>query len=344
MNKIDCLNRKIDEYTASEGFSGVIYVRKNRELVYHRKIGYADEEKKTPFSENSMFTIYSISKFLCAIGLLKLVDKGLASLSDHPSKYLPEASAFDSRITIFDVLHHTSGISDMLQDEEFFRLYSTDENKDVRTLIKLLSYYPQHFAPGTDAKYSNSNYTICALIIENVSKTSYAEYMKREVFSPLGMKNAVVDKRGLYIQNRVVGYERKNGKISPKDKCYFSMFGAGDVVATPSDVYCLYSAIVEKKLLSKKSWEIMLTPSPFNNMGCGCTVAMWHGFRRIVNNGGCDGFRAMHFLLPENDFDVIIISNYGFGEARNTIAEFIFEKFFENDGETVKIDMDKGYI
>ena len=97
-------------------------------------------------------------------------------------------------------------------------------------------------------------------------------------------------------------------------------------------------------LISKESWNVILTPSPLNNMGCGCTVASWHGYKRIVNNGGCDGFRVMHFLLPDEDFDVIIMSNYGFGEARNTIAEFVFEAFLESRGETVKFDMDKGYV
>ena len=169
--------------------------------------------------------------------------------------------------------------------------------------------------------------------------------MREQVFLPLGMKKALVDHKGLQIENRVKGYTKKNGEIIPQEKCHFAMFGAGDILATPDDVYRLYFGITEKKLISDKAWDIMLTPSPINNMGCGCTVANWHGYKRIINNGGCDGFRLMHFYLPEDDFDAIILSNYGFGEARPTIAEFIYETFLsDKSGETVAIEMDKGYI
>ena len=338
------LNKKINEYATSEGFSGMIFVRQSDNLLYERYIGYENEEKKIPFSSNSMFTIYSISKFLCSLGFMKLVDRGLVDIHEHPSKYLPEAMGFDERITIFHLLHHTSGINDALQKEEIKLLYENDDTKTPRELIKLLTHYPAIFIPGEAALYSNANYMILALIIENVTKMNYADYMKTEVFTPLGMKNSMVDRKGLEIKNRVQGYAKVGGKIVTTNKCYFAMFGAGDVIANAEDVYKLYFAIKDRLLVSEEAWNTILTPSPLNNMGCGCTVAKWHGYKRIVNNGGCDGFRAMHFFIPEKDFDVIILSNYGFGEARATIAEFIYEAFFDSDGETAKIEMDKGYI
>lgn len=340
------LNAKIDTYTKTEGFSGVIYIRQSDQLLYERAIGYANEEKKLPFRDDSIFTLYSISKFLCALGIMKLVDRGLVALDAHPGEYLPEAEGFDKRMTIYHLLHHTGGVNDLLQRDEGKALYENDNTKTTRDLVKILSDLPQIFAPGTEALYSNANYMILALIIENITKKSYAEYMKQEVFAPLGMKSTVVDKKGLEIPNRVQGYQKKNGNIVPIEKCYFSMFGAGDIVATPADVYRLYFAMRDKMLISKESWNVILTPSPLNNMGCGCTVASWHGYKRIINNGGCDGFRLMHFYLPEKDFDVIILSNYGFGDARPIIAEFIYESFFEdeNDGITVNVEMDKGYI
>ena len=80
-------------------------------------------------------------------------------------------------------------------------------------------------------------------------------------------------------------------------------------------------------------------------MGLGNTVFSWHGKQRINHNGGHFGFRTLHVQLPEDDFDIIILSNSGYGNARGDIAEMLYHKFYEK-GEAIgeNIEMDKGYI
>ena len=127
------------------------------------------------------------------------------------------------------------------------------------------------------------------------------------------------------------------------------MFGAGDIVGTLDDVYCLNKAIKHRLLLKDETWKEVLSPSPINNMGMGCTVSDWHGKQRITHNGGHLGFRTLHIQLPEDDFDLIFLSNSGFGDARWDISEMVYRAFYgdedtigESTGETV--EMDKGYI
>ena len=81
-------------------------------------------------------------------------------------------------------------------------------------------------------------------------------------------------------------------------------------------------------------------------MGMGCTVSEWHGKHRITHNGGHKGFRTLHIQLPDDDFDIIFLSNSGYGEARNDISEMIYSNFYniENIVKKDGIEMDKGYI
>ena len=339
----ELLNSALDKYE-KEGCFGALRITQNDEVIFERSLGYANIETKEVFTKDSRFTFYSLSKPFCAIGLMKLCDRGLIDIERHPGEYLAEASGFHRDVKIYQLLNHTSGIPDFVQTEAFYEKYR-ESGKSERELLPILAEYEGFFAPGEAGRYTNVNFVIPAMIIERVSGLSYAEYMKKEVFTPLGM-TAEVDREGLVIPNRVTGYVRDDdNSIRPIKKTYFSMLGAGDIVGTVDDVYCLGIAIKKRLLLTEKNWNRVLTPSPINDMGYGCAVYDWHGKRRIQHNGGSAGFRTMHFLLSEYDLDVIFLSNSGFGNYRDSVAEAVHEAFFgksADDGK--KIEMDKGYI
>ena len=121
--------------------------------------------------------------------------------------------------------------------------------------------------------------------------------------------------------------------------------GAGDVISTIDDVYCLNLAIKHKKLLTPESWEKILTPAPINVFGLGCQVWDWHGKKRIQHNGGSSGYRTLHIQLPEDDLDMILLSNYGFGEARWSLANAVYTAFYgETEVQGEAEAMDGGYI
>ena len=175
---------------------------------------------------------------------------------------------------------------------------------------------------------------------------TYAEYMKKEIFEPLGMLSATIDGAGVAVDGRVTGYEMTaDGEIFPVERGLNWILGAADIVASADDVYCLNKAIKHKLLLRSETWDEILTPSPLNSMGMGCTVTLWHEKKRITHNGGSRGFRTLHVQLPEDDFDIIFLSNAGWGNARNDLAEAIYEAYYGSDdviGEEIK--MDAGYI
>lgn len=346
MYDITRLDREIDAYAKAEGFSGMIRVTRRDEILYARSVGYADIEKKTAFSADSMFTLYSLSKPFCAIGLMKLVEAGKVDLGAHPSRYVSEAKGFHPSLTIHHLLTHTSGIPDFLQTKEFFEKYQHESDADMRSLLSRLTEYPAYFVPGEGAKYENSNFVIAALIIENVTGMAYAEYMKKEVFLPLGMKTAAVDRPGFEIPNRVSGYEKNDdGEIVSVPRAHWAYFGGGDMVGTVDDVYRLHVAIRDRLLLSESAWRKILTPVSVRNRGYGCTLSLWHGKDRITHNGGSAGFRTLHIQLPDDDFGIVLLSNFGYGDAREVLSEYIHTCFYGDDGSpSERVEMDKGYI
>jgi CubicO group peptidase (beta-lactamase class C family) len=338
------LETKIKDYCDKIFIYGVIRVTHLDKIVFEQKMGYADIEKKTEFNENSMFSLYSLSKPFCTIGFMKLYEKGLVDIDAHPMEYIPEARGFDPRVTFKQALQHRSGLPDFEQTEGFRDKYAPGYPEKVREHLKLISKYPMIFAPDTKGKYENINILICAVAIENITGMSYSDYMKKEVFDPLGTKKAVVDNQELYIENRVKGYTLVDGRPCMTERSSDWMLGAGDIVATVNDVYRLNVAIKKKMLLSDKTWELILTPTSYNDMGMGCTVTNWHGKRRIHHNGGHTGFRTLHVQLPDDDLNIIILSNSGFGNARHDLSEMIYSAFYGDDGTATKaFEMDKGY-
>lgn len=336
----------IDSYAAEKGFSGVIRITMGDQILLDHAVGYEDAEQKIPFSEQSMFTFYSMSKPLCTFGVMRLADRGVLSLDAHPAEYLPMARGLHPDLTLRCLLNHTSGLPDFEQTKDFYERYGADESLDIRDLLPEMLSYPMEFAPSQGAKYANVNFVMCTMIIEALSGQCYDDYMKNEVFLPLGMKHARLDHPDTELPHRVVGYNRdESGRIFPVRRAYFGCLGAGDIVGRLEDAYCLYHAVRERKLLTDAAWSEILTPSPLNGMGLGCWVTPWHGTTRILHTGGHTGYRNLHAYLPQEDFDILLLSNYGFGRAREELSNEIYVCIFgEDDALSVRVQMDQGYI
>lgn len=336
-------DRFLVAYEKEHILSGTLQLRCKDEMLLCRDFGMADYENQIPFSPSSVFSYYSISKPFCAIGIMKQWDRGLVELDAHPGRYVPEAQALHPAVTIRHLLQHTSGIADFEQTEAFRQTYVHGTYENLRTHLALISGYPTHFAPGTGGFYANINYCLLSLILESVTGTDYGTYMQNEVFSPLGLTATQIDVPGLAVANRVRGYAAADGTRIPVEKSYDWMRGAGDVIGTASDLYCLNHAIKHRALLSDAAWKHILTPSPVNGFGFGCTVSPWHGHTRIQHNGGHTGFRTLHIQVPEDDLDLIWLSNFTGCDIRGTLMEAVGSCFYEN-ADTASTEMDKGYI
>lgn len=344
MDLTENLDIYLSEFQNKTDISGIVRVTLKDKIIYEKCMGLADRENGVPITSDTVFSFYSLSKPFLAIGIMKLQDDGLIDINDHPAKYVPEAKGFDERVTIRQMLTHSSGLPDFEQTVEFKERFKHGSPDELREQLKELVKYPQHFEPGTSTYYANINMTLCALAIENITGVEYADFMAENVFKPFGMKQAVVDSRELTVDNRAMGYELVDKTVKQVDRALDWCLGAADIIGTVDDVYCLNKAIKQKLLLKPETWDDILTP-PRGTFALGCRVDMWHGKKRIIHNGGHLGFRTLHIQLPEDDLDIIILSNSGWGDARHDISEAVYQLYYgESNIAEPKLQMDVGYI
>lgn len=341
MNK-EFLDDWIEKYSEMFEFSGSVAVLKKGEVIYKKYTGAANRELSVPVGGDTQYRIYSMTKPLCAIGLMRLAEKGLVSLDEHPGKYISGAEKIHSAVTLRMLLTHSSGLPDFRKSKDFEYLktmYPTDDRKMLESVTAL----PLDFEPGTKVNYINTGFFIISMVIEAVFGMKWNEFMEEKVFKPLGMKNTYIDSAQRLIANRAEGYDVcKTEIVKAQPLCIDWMKGAGAAVSTLGDICRFHNAIRNRELLSEKSWNEIFT-SANEWFGLGCMINRWHGKLRYTHNGGFYGFRSLHIMLPEDDFGIIILSNSGYGNVRAVLPEVIYNICF---GETQADDtmvLDKGF-
>ncbi|MBS1947105.1 MAG: beta-lactamase family protein [Bacteroidetes bacterium] len=293
-----------------------IAIRKNGKTIFERGYGLADMATKEKISPESNFNIGSLTKQFTAFSILQLASKKKLSLNDKIIKFFPGFNKHTgSSITVQELLTHSSGIIDhyAFVDTNMTK-HATD--KDVLDAVKNID--STYFAPGTQYRYSNTAYCLLAMIIEKLSGMRYADYIKRHIFSPLGMNKSQVLQIGEPIANRVVGYDTsQNGfkKLDADESIFFSTEGDGGIYTSVSDYLKWFSALQTGKLLSKewiekaRSAEFTVDDKSRLSYGYGWFINDENGFKEVYHTGSNGGFRAISFSIPSKNYIMIILSN-----------------------------------
>ncbi len=290
--------------------AGVAIVRDGK-VVLTKGYGLANVDTKTPVTENTAFQIASVTKQFTAAGIMLLVEKGKIKLDDTLGKYLPDAPARWSGVTIRQLLNQTSGIpnynvGDRLDPD---KVYTKSE------IIDLMRDVRMSFDPGTGWEYSNTNYFLLGMVIEKVSGKSYADYMRDQVFKPLGMVSTVINSKGVVVKTAAGGYSPSKGtwlrtEIGDPGLPY----AAGAIVSTPVDMARWAVAVSEGKLLKKASWDEAFAPGKTTdgkstNYGFGWYAARFGDTAYVYHSGGIAGFGAYHARFPADNLSVVVMTN-----------------------------------
>lgn len=145
------------------------------------------DEKSREAGPETVYILASISKPVTVTALMLLVERGQVSLTDPVQKYLPEFQGPGrEKVRVKDLLTHTSGLPDMLPENIRLR----EANAPLAEFVKGAMTTPLLFEPRTSFTYSSMGTLLAATIVERVSGMPLAEFQKRELFDPLGMKNS----------------------------------------------------------------------------------------------------------------------------------------------------------
>ena len=184
----DKLDKIVNEYNAIGMFSGNILVAKDGNVIYEKQSGYADWEKKTPVTPETLFRIGSLNKMFTHTMIKQLELEKKINLDDPLSKYLalyPKETG--DKITIKMLIEMKAGLGDYLMNPDFNR--NRDKFKTVNDFLEIIKNESLLFEPGTQQEYSNSGYVVLGGIIEKVTGKSYIENLKERLLIPLGMSN-----------------------------------------------------------------------------------------------------------------------------------------------------------
>ncbi|HEY1199325.1 MAG TPA: serine hydrolase domain-containing protein, partial [Niastella sp.] len=175
------LSAFMDAANTAKLFNGVVLVTRNDSILLAKGYGWRDYENRIQHDTNSIFRIASVTKPFTAVAILYLKEQGKLILSDYVTKYFPEYSVGD-KVTIKDLLTHTSGIFEYSNQENFFEeiAYKPYTQKDFWKYIKDKAL---QFTPGTEHQYSNSNYFILGYLIEKITGKPYEQNVREIIFN-----------------------------------------------------------------------------------------------------------------------------------------------------------------
>ncbi|MDX3497744.1 serine hydrolase domain-containing protein [Streptomyces turgidiscabies] len=286
-----------------DGVPGVALQAKDRHGVWKATAGVGNLKTKQPRSAQDNFRAGSITKTFIATVLLQLEAEGRVSLDDTVDKWLPgvvQGNGHDGRkITLRQLLNHTSGIFNYTGDEDFQREVFLAEgffrNRN-RTwtpdeIVGIAMTHKPEFAPGAGWSYSNTNYTIAGMVIRKVTGNSYGDEVRRRVIKPLGLHGTYMPGTSAKVpQTSSRAYsplaEVATGKIYDVTEFNPSVANsAGEIITNSGDLNRFYSALLRGKVLPAKQLAEMKTTVPAgqvdgryglglieNELSCGVTV------------------------------------------------------------------------
>jgi len=296
--------------------------------------GYADPLRRVPMRAGDTYPIGSTTKSFTAVLIMHLVAQGKIALDAPVSRYLPELLPDGDRITVRELLSHTSGLYDYTNDANFLAPYVSGNLRFAWTPEQEVGFavtHPLLFEPSMEFSYSNTNYVVLGLLAERVGGESYGRQLADVVFRPLGLghttlptgNEALPDVHGSVAMSSF----GKSASSVPVDTAVLSpsiAWSAGAVRSTVADVADFYSALFSGKLLSRSQVAAMeATALTGGEYGLGLMPTGDHGFgwgnetkainttcgRAWGHGGNFPGYWELPISSPDGSRQAVLLVN-----------------------------------
>lgn len=308
-----------------KGFHGSVLIAQDGNVILSKGYGLSDKANNIAMTTTTKSLAPSFQ--FTGVAMMQLYEQGLVDPADTLSKYLADCPHGDE-ITIKNLLTGSSGFSNYINSclQEIMALPL--ENITPETIIKMVTEKPLSSTTGAGPTSINTDYLILASIIEKVSGLSYADYLEKNFFEPLGMENtgAIYENNGQELlaigynpnSDYIKSYDKNgtanlNGIVISEDKlmkCILTIY------STVEDLQIWNQALTSEQLLSKKYLDIMLTPYlAFNgtsSIGYGTIIIKDSSFGEFYHiSGTLPGYVALNYIIPNKGVSLIILMNEG---------------------------------
>jgi CubicO group peptidase (beta-lactamase class C family) len=306
-----------------ENYKGVIHICDKGETVFQKAYGYADLSNKIPNEIDTKFATASAGKGFVAVGILQLIEQGKLSLHSCIGDILDfDLKKIDPKITVRQLLNHTSGIPDYFDEsimEEYDELWIDYPNYKIRTSMDLLPLFidkPMMYAAGEKFQYNNTGFVVLGLIIEKITGEKFDKYLHNNIFMPCNMNST-----GYYELDRLPA-KCANAYIYDNDRkeYYTNIYsvdvkgtGAGGAFTTALDMECFWRNLFGGKLLSETMLNEMTSPQVKEGYyGYGIWIKKKENGDFFFHLDGCDPGVSFRSAYDQNeDLIITLISNFG---------------------------------
>ena len=311
------ISAKLDKFFTglhkAGAFNGSVLVSKSGKVLYKKSLGLLDRASREPLTDTSMFQLASVSKVITATAVLMLHERGLLDINRPVSAYFPDFPY--AGVTVHQLLNHRSGLPNYL-----YCLNSEICRPDYRmTNAEMYDYLvqkktPPYYKPGRRFNYSNTNYALLALLIERVSGRSYQEFVREELFRPLGMKHsATILDIDLADPGVTKAYDHRWRPVGFDASDY--VLGDKSLYSTTYDLFLFSEALYNNRIISAETQQLAYTAfskeQRRSNYGYGWRLKNFKDPKNleVYHNGWWHGYRTSFHRRLKDTLTVVILSN-----------------------------------
>jgi len=286
------------------------------QVVYTRGYGMADLQHGLAITPRSIFHVASISKQFAAIAVALLAEEGKLSLDDPVRKHVAEVPEYGEPVTVRQLIHHTSGLRDQWQLLGYAGWRYPDDLITERDVLGIVGRQRGlNFRPGDEWVYSNTGYTLLAVIVKRVTGQSLREFMHHRFFVPLGMHDTHFhDDHTMIVAGRTSAYEPRAGGGWRISIPVFDTYGATSLFTTVGDLLT-WMAFLDRPTIGSASLyraaqtSVVLRDGTPAGYGYGMSLARYRGLQAIGHGGADAGYRAQIERFPERGLAIAVLCN-----------------------------------
>ena len=323
MHTDEQIDNLFSDYNKSGMPGAAVMVIGEGEIIFKKGYGLADVEKNLPVTANTNFRLASVTKQFTAMCILKLIENNELKMSTTLTEIFPGFPVYGNKITIKNLLQHTSGLIDY---EDLIDDTVTVQVKDKDVLDMMMKTDSTYFEPGSVHRYSNTGYALLALTVEKISGRNFRDYLRVNIFDPLEMNNTLAFENGINeIRNRAYGYTINGNEIEFTDQSVTSaVLGDGGIYSSLNDIYKWDQALYTDKLVDKKYFLESWTPGVTADgkefqYGYGWHLENYDNHKVVYHTGSTRGFRNIIYRIPEKNFTIVILTNRNSGPESTTL-------------------------
>jgi CubicO group peptidase (beta-lactamase class C family) len=316
------LDRVFVRFDRTDGPGCAVGVVRAGALVHTRGFGIGTLDHDIPITPRSVFYLASVAKQFTAAAVLIAAEDGALTLDDSLHRWIPKFPEWGRRVTIRQMLHHTSGIPDFLLLMQRDGIPWENILTDEAMLALIASQADYDFPPGRETRYSNSNYVLLGEIIRRATGQSLAQFAEARIFAPLGMAQTHFhDDRTAVVPGRIFSYDPgPNGTWRTNYNMNFDRVGGGGLYSSIEDLARWEEAFLDDRLgvpefAAQMTQRGVLRSGDSTDSALGLGVGSWRGLRRIAHGGGFMAFRTSRVWYPDEQLSVLVLCNDGSADA-----------------------------